>query len=231
MLRTYSTGSNPPTMAPRSGRRTRYPPAVPSKAEMIRAKATGASGPSSRSTPSNAAIPTTTTIVVRSRSWNGRLFRPLPNRAFILISITRKLAPGKAGGRHACFGDQFFAFVSQVGRGGNPQDSVTLETMMPTAAELRSSYALWRLPVPDESRRKHGHWPGRYLVRSSCDPTLGLSVICRIICVDLCASVANNSLFLAHSSPPDLHPSADQSSLRLLPCGSVSSVVDRFSIS
>jgi hypothetical protein len=47
------------------------------------------------------------------------------------------------------------------------------------------------------------------------------------ICVHLWL---DNSLFLAHSSLPDLHPSADQSSLRLLPCGSVSSVVDRFSI-
>jgi hypothetical protein len=40
----------------------------------------------------------------------------------------------------------------------------------------------------------------------------------------------DNSLFLAHSTLPDRHRSADQSSLRLLPCNSVSSVVDRFSI-
>jgi hypothetical protein len=48
-----------------------------------------------------------------------------------------------------------------------------------------------------------------------------------LICVHLWL---DNSRFLAHSSPPDLHPSAVQSSLCLLPCGSVSSVVDRFSI-
>jgi hypothetical protein len=47
------------------------------------------------------------------------------------------------------------------------------------------------------------------------------------ICVHLWL---DSSLFLVHSSPPDLHPFADQSSLRLLPCGSVSSVVDRFAI-
>ena len=82
---------------------------------MTRARATGASGPSSRRTASNAAIPTTTTVIVRSRNWSGRLFRALPNRAFILVSITRRLAAGKAGGGHGRFGDQFIGAGGQIG--------------------------------------------------------------------------------------------------------------------